>query len=110
MNKGPQALINLARNTPSARPPKKKSRAIPRLKKTKKKAEEEADPGAAGAGENDEDAGLYADPEKIILREPLSRATAMAWNPNMEFACWAAISLASGLVKVMDLGVDYLPE
>ncbi|KAM0535560.1 hypothetical protein ACHAPP_003897 [Verticillium nonalfalfae] len=110
MNKGPQALINLARNTPSARPPKKKSRAIPRLKKTKKKAEEEADPGAAGAGENDEDGGLYADPEKIILREPLSRATAMAWNPNMEFACWAAISLASGLVKVMDLGVDYLPE
>ncbi|KAM0279458.1 hypothetical protein ACHAQH_004619 [Verticillium albo-atrum] len=110
MNKGPQALINLARNTPSARPPKKKSRAIPRLKKTKKKADEEADPRAAGGADNDEDGGLYADPEKIILREPLSRATAMAWNPNMDFACWAAISLASGLVKVMDLGVDYLPE
>ncbi|KAM0330197.1 hypothetical protein ACHAQA_004371 [Verticillium albo-atrum] len=110
MNKGPQALINLARNTPSARPPKKKSRAIPRLKKTKKKAEEEADPAAGADADNDEDGGLYADPEKIILREPLSRATAMAWNPNMDFACWAAISLASGLVKIMDLGVDYKPK
>ncbi|KAG7147538.1 Transcription factor tau subunit sfc6 like protein [Verticillium longisporum] len=87
-------------------PPDDPCRGVSRIKK----AEEEADPGVAGAGENDEDGGLYADPEKIILREPLSRATAMAWNPNMEFACWAAISLASGLVKVMDLGVDYLPE
>jgi transcription factor C subunit 6 len=42
---------------------------------------------------------------RMITHEPLTRITTMAWNPNVNFSCWAACAMASGLVKVMDLGV-----
>ena len=43
---------------------------------------------------------------RAITHEPLTRVTNVLWNPNLRFGCWAACSMASGLVKVMDLGVE----
>jgi transcription factor C subunit 6 len=57
----------------------------------------------------DEEGGLqrrYLNPERGIIDEPLTRITVMAWNPNDEFSCWAAAAMGSGLVRVMDLGVE----
>jgi transcription factor C subunit 6 len=68
-------------------------------KKAKAKKAEEED------GEGD-DASGHADPTKGILHEPLTRITAMAWNPNPGFGCWAAAAMGSGVVRVMDLGLD----
>lgn len=45
-----------------------------------------------------------------VIHEPLTRITAVKWNPNKGFGCWAAISMASGLVRVMDLGLAYVEE
>lgn len=47
-----------------------------------------------------------SDPTKGILPEPLSRITAVEWNPNQGWGCWAAAATASGIVRVMDLGLD----
>ncbi len=41
-----------------------------------------------------------------IIHEPFTRVTTVAWNPNMDFSCWAACSFGSGLVRVMDLGTQ----
>jgi transcription factor C subunit 6 len=46
------------------------------------------------------------DPSRAIIREPLTRVISMAWNPNLEFSCWAAAALGCGLVRVLDLGID----
>jgi transcription factor C subunit 6 len=43
---------------------------------------------------------------RMVIHEPLTRVTATAWNPNVGFASWAAVALGSGLVKVMDVGVE----
>lgn len=42
---------------------------------------------------------------RVVIHEPLTRVTAIQWNPNVQFSCWAACAMASGLIKVMDLGV-----
>ncbi|KAK3318004.1 WD40-repeat-containing domain protein [Apodospora peruviana] len=42
---------------------------------------------------------------RVITHEPLTRVTTIEWNPNLQFSCWVACSMGSGLVKVMDLGV-----
>ncbi|KAL2130174.1 hypothetical protein VTI74DRAFT_6806 [Chaetomium olivicolor] len=43
---------------------------------------------------------------RVVIHEPLTRVTTIEWNPNVQFSCWAACAMASGLVKVMDLGVE----
>lgn len=43
---------------------------------------------------------------RVVIHEPLTRVTAVAWNPNTNFSCWAASAMASGIIKVMDLGVE----
>jgi len=43
---------------------------------------------------------------RVVTHEPLTRVTAIVWNPNTLFSCWAACSMASGMLKVMDLGVQ----
>ncbi|KAK3687601.1 hypothetical protein B0T22DRAFT_132829 [Podospora appendiculata] len=43
---------------------------------------------------------------RVVTHEPLTRVTTMAWNPNLYFSTWAACTMASGLLKVMDLGVQ----
>lgn len=45
------------------------------------------------------------DPVRSMIHEPLTRITAVAWNPNFNFSCWAAAAMGSGLVRVMDLGI-----
>ncbi|KAI1083103.1 WD40 repeat-like protein [Whalleya microplaca] len=45
-------------------------------------------------------------PGPIVVHEAQTRITALAWNPNIEFSWWAAAALGSGLVRVMDLGVE----
>ncbi|KAH8882614.1 hypothetical protein GQ53DRAFT_700860 [Thozetella sp. PMI_491] len=41
-----------------------------------------------------------------VIHEPFTRVTTVAWNPNMDFSCWAACAFGSGLVRVMDLGIQ----
>lgn len=73
-------------------------------KKEKAKAKLKSEMAADGA-EGDE-SNIPGDPTKGVLDEPLSRITAMEWNPNEGWGSWAAIALGSGLVKVMDLGLN----
>lgn len=42
----------------------------------------------------------------VINCDPLTRISAVAWNPNVEFSWWAAAAMASGLVRIMDLGEE----
>ncbi|KAH0599375.1 hypothetical protein MHUMG1_02162 [Metarhizium humberi] len=60
----------------------------------------------AGEGNEDDEAGGLMDPTRGIVYEPLSRVTVVEWNPNEGFGCWAAAAMASGLVRIMDLGLD----
>ncbi|KAI1356781.1 hypothetical protein F5Y01DRAFT_4153 [Xylaria sp. FL0043] len=57
-------------------------------------------------GEVDEEAAMTSGPGPIVLYEPQTRITAVAWNPNAEFSWWAAAAMASGLLRVMDVGAE----
>ncbi|KAI3343038.1 hypothetical protein F4824DRAFT_444265 [Ustulina deusta] len=57
-------------------------------------------------GEVDEDAAMTSGPGPIVLYEPQTRITAVAWNPNVEFSWWAAAAMGSGLLRVMDVGAE----
>ncbi|KAI0468656.1 hypothetical protein F4859DRAFT_196778 [Xylaria cf. heliscus] len=57
-------------------------------------------------GEIDEEAAMTSGPGPIVLYEPQSRITGVAWNPNAEFSWWAAAAMGSGLVRVMDVGAE----
>ncbi|KAI0533891.1 hypothetical protein GGR58DRAFT_85921 [Xylaria digitata] len=57
-------------------------------------------------GEVDEEAAMTSGPGPIVLYEPQTRITAVAWNPNAEFSWWAAAAMGSGLVRVMDVGAE----
>ncbi|KAF7557876.1 hypothetical protein G7046_g5933 [Stylonectria norvegica] len=82
------------------KPPTKKSKKV----KGKKKPANEA---AAGDVANEEDDGAGSvDPTRAIIYEPLTRITAVEWNPNVDYGYWAAAAMGSGLVRVMDLGVE----
>lgn len=43
---------------------------------------------------------------RAVTHEPLTRVTTVVWNPNLYFTCWAACAMGSGLIKVIDLGVE----
>jgi transcription factor C subunit 6 len=43
---------------------------------------------------------------KEVINESLTRLTAVQWNPNQGYGCWAAAAMASGLVRIMDLGLE----
>ncbi|KAH6856866.1 hypothetical protein B0I37DRAFT_85796 [Chaetomium sp. MPI-CAGE-AT-0009] len=78
----------------------RKKRAAKKKKAGKKKA---------GADDEAEDREAELDEKlasRVIIHEPLTRVTTILWNPNLQFSCWAACAMASGLVKVMDLGVE----
>ncbi|PHH59901.1 hypothetical protein CDD81_2389 [Ophiocordyceps australis] len=53
----------------------------------------------------EEEAGEQMDPRRGIVHEPGTRITAVEWNPNEGYGCWAAAAMASGLVRVLDLGL-----
>lgn len=50
--------------------------------------------------------GESATISKDVIHESLTRMTAVEWNPNPAYGCWAAVAMASGLVRVMDLGLE----
>ena len=62
------------------------------------------------AEEEVDDEADYDDYDKVdprfVIHDPLTRVTAVAWNPNAAFGCWAAVAFGSGLVRVMDVGVE----
>lgn len=79
-------------------PATKKGKAVKRKKSTAA-AVENAD--------DDEDEVLRSsDASRAALHEPLTRVTAMEWNPNDGYGCWAAAAMGSGLVRIMDLGIE----
>jgi transcription factor C subunit 6 len=43
---------------------------------------------------------------KQVIHEPLTRITCVQWNPNAGYGCWAAAAMGSGLVRIMDLGLE----
>lgn len=43
---------------------------------------------------------------RMVIHEPLTRVAAVAWNPNVDYGTWAAVAFGSGLVRVMDVGVE----
>ncbi|KAG5980364.1 hypothetical protein E4U55_004104 [Claviceps digitariae] len=77
----------------------------------KQKRPKKADVGAVEGidDDDDEEAASVMDPTRGIVYEPLSRITSIEWNPNPNFGCWAAAATASGLVRIMDLGLDNVP-
>jgi transcription factor C subunit 6 len=80
----------------------RKKRAAKKKKAGKKKK-------GAGADDAAEDREAELDERlasRAVLHEPLTRLTTIQWNPNVQFSCWAACAMASGLIKVMDFGVE----
>ncbi|KAK4100924.1 hypothetical protein N658DRAFT_426730 [Parathielavia hyrcaniae] len=83
----------------------RKKRAARKKKAGKKKMKKNADK------DHDEDEDREAELDerlasRVVIHEPLTRLTTIQWNPNVQFSCWAACAMASGLIKVMDLGVE----
>ncbi|KAK0621756.1 WD40-repeat-containing domain protein [Bombardia bombarda] len=75
----------------------------------KKKGRPGKKAGALGGDDDDDDREAEIDGKlasRVVTHEPLTRVTTMEWNPNLRFSCWAACAMASGLVKVMNLGVQ----
>ncbi|KAJ6785592.1 hypothetical protein PWT90_00464 [Aphanocladium album] len=74
----------------------------------KGKAVKKKKPAAAVDNDDeDEDEVLKSsDASRAAVHEPLTRVTTMEWNPNNGYGCWAAVALGSGLVRIMDLGID----
>ncbi|ORY66011.1 uncharacterized protein BCR38DRAFT_339632 [Pseudomassariella vexata] len=54
----------------------------------------------ADSGDDDDVGG------DVTVYDPWTRITAVAWNPNIQFSTWAAAAMGSGLLRIMDLGVD----
>ncbi|KAH6646397.1 hypothetical protein BKA67DRAFT_696258 [Truncatella angustata] len=88
---------------------KKEQQKRNKKKKGKGKAKQEA------AAEESEGVDVDSDPDEelvgrgtgdVVNCDPLQRISAVAWNPNVEFSWWAAVAMASGLVRVMDLGEE----
>jgi transcription factor C subunit 6 len=98
-NQGPKAIEFAATGKATGAKGKRKVRT-----KTKKPGSQPQDPGPAV--DEDDDTTMYADPSKLVVHEPLSRVTAMAWNPNLECATWAVFGMASGLVRIQDIGIE----
>lgn len=67
------------------------------------------DPAVAGDGDEkpaEDQADGPVPTGEIAVYAPLSRITSVCWNPNIDFSWWAAAAMGSGLVRIMDLGVD----
>ncbi|KAI0193176.1 hypothetical protein F4808DRAFT_360862 [Astrocystis sublimbata] len=81
---------------------KGKGKAKAKSRPTKAQAKSTSQPDR----EVDEEAAMTSGPGPIVLYEPQTRITGVAWNPNIEFSWWAAATTASGLVRVMDIGSE----
>ncbi|KAI0889843.1 WD40 repeat-like protein [Annulohypoxylon maeteangense] len=85
-----------------------KESRVKRAKKAKgkEKANEADDGPASDDTEREDDENFTMVPGPITIHEPLTRVTALSWNPNAEFGWWAAAAMGSGLVRIMDLGIE----
>lgn len=106
VNQGYKALEFAATGTNTGIKSRRKARLAKPKKKPGQQGEADAPDEGAGADDGDE-GGMYADPSKLVAQEPLSRIIVMSWNPNLEFSTWAAFGMASGLVRVQNLGVGH---
>lgn len=77
-----------------------------REKAAKGKGKKADDTPAFDDSEQDGDEGFTMVPGPITIHEPLTRITALSWNPNAEFSWWAAAAMGSGLVRVTDVGIE----
>lgn len=89
--------------TPDAKVPTAKKAA---RRGKKKKDDDDEDDDEDGADEAEGEPFSLMDPARGIVHEPLTRVTEVVWNPNRDFGCWAAAALGSGLVRVLDLGLE----
>ncbi|UKZ58774.1 uncharacterized protein TrAtP1_000098 [Trichoderma atroviride] len=78
--------------------------------RAKEPAEVAVEEGEGEGEEDDDEAGDLTDPFRATLHEALTRITAIEWNPNLDHGTWAAVAMGSGLVRVIDLGLEKYPE
>ncbi|KAI2629617.1 WD40 repeat-like protein [Hypoxylon sp. NC1633] len=87
-----------------------KESRVKRIRRDKKggnkKAQELGDDEVSDEPAEAEDDKFTMVPGPIIVHDPLTRITALSWNPNAEFSWWAAAAMGSGLVRIMDLGIE----
>ncbi|GJN83229.1 hypothetical protein PLIIFM63780_006777 [Purpureocillium lilacinum] len=76
------------------------TRGPPKKGKKAKKGED----GDEGGG--DDEPNALMDPSRAVVHELGTRVAVVEWNPNEGYGCWAAAALGSGLVRVMDLGLE----
>lgn len=86
------------------RNPKAEIKAQGKKPKNSKKGDAEV-----GEVNDDDEGGGPMDPTRGIIHDPLTRITIAEWNPNGGYGCWAAVAMASGLIRVIDLGLDNIP-
>ena len=86
----------------SRQPPKSKAQKHKKRKKGSELVEDDDD--------DDDERGdnwiKVREPKRGVVHEPLTRITAVEWNPNQGHGTWAAAAMGCGLVKVMDLGLE----
>lgn len=86
-----------------------KSRKVVKSKSKSKKKKKDDD-GFVDDDEEEDEGGKgvveIKEPKRGVVYEPLTRVTAVKWNPNEGYGTWAAAALGSGLVKIMDLGLE----
>ncbi|KAI1209115.1 WD40 repeat-like protein [Annulohypoxylon truncatum] len=86
-----------------------KESRVKRAKKEKAgkgKAKKADDGPVSDDSEREDDDNFTMVPGPITIHEPLTRITALSWNPNAEFSWWAAAAMGSGLVRVTDVGIE----
>ncbi|PHH74039.1 hypothetical protein CDD80_3401 [Ophiocordyceps camponoti-rufipedis] len=106
--------FEIEKNTPSTAEAKTPvpAKKVKRSRKSRKKTEgdgenaDEDDDEAMDEAEGGEEPLALTDPKRGILHEPLTRITTVEWNPNPGYGCWAAAAMGSGLVRVLDLGLE----
>jgi transcription factor C subunit 6 len=77
---------------------KKKTKPKPKPAPPPKPAEDEDDKGPEQVPTSE--LGI------VVNHEPFTRITVVTWNPNTDYGRWAAIAMGSGLVRIIDLGVE----
>ncbi|EMR61821.1 putative transcription factor tfiiic complex subunit protein [Eutypa lata UCREL1] len=117
-NLHPKATRLAAPQKAKAKSSKKKKKKSKGKGKEKKKEAPGGDGSEDGSEDDDlsdamgeldaeaEEEGPGAVPQPIVVHDAQTRITHVAWSPNVRFSWWAAAAMGSGLVRVMDLGID----
>lgn len=76
----------------------------PEVKTPAKKGKGPKKSAAVEEGDEADLAVSSGDPQRAAMQDAGTRISAVAWNPNDGYGCWAAAAIASGLVRILDLG------